>query len=149
MPLADDAGKGIDVLVVEDSRVQAAAVRLSLLQKEFVVRIAENGAEGLAMMKEQRPDVVISDVEMPEMNGYELCAAIKANPRLKDTPVILLTALGDPEDILKGLEVKADINYLTKPWDDELLYARVQQVLALDNARHRYDKVSAQNLSSR
>ena len=91
--------------------------------------IAENGAEGLAMMKEQRPDVVISDVEMPEMNGYELCAAIKANPRLKDTPVILLTALGDPEDILKGLEVKAD-NYLTKPWDDELLYARVQQVLA-------------------
>ena len=63
------------------------------------------------------------------MNGYELCAAIKANPRLKDTPVILLTALGDPEDILKGLEVKAD-NYLTKPWDDELLYARVQQVLA-------------------
>jgi CheY-like chemotaxis protein len=129
MPLADDAGKGIDVLVVEDSRVQAAAVRLSLLQKEFVVRIAENGAEGLAMMKEQRPDVVISDVEMPEMNGYELCAAIKANPRLKDTPVILLTALGDPEDILKGLEVKAD-NYLTKPWDDELLYARVQQVLA-------------------
>ena len=129
MPLADDAGKGIDVLVVEDSRVQAAAVRLSLLQKEFVVRIAENGAEGLAMMKEQRPDVVISDVEMPEMNGFELCAAIKANPRLKDTPVILLTALGDPEDILKGLEVKAD-NYLTKPWDDELLYARVQQVLA-------------------
>ena len=129
MPLADDAGKGIDVFVVEDSRVQAAAVRLSLLQKEFVVRIAENGAEGLAMMKEQRPDVVISDVEMPEMNGYELCAAIKANPRLKDTPVILLTALGDPEDILKGLEVKAD-NYLTKPWDDELLYARVQQVLA-------------------
>jgi CheY-like chemotaxis protein len=129
MPLADDAGKGIDVLVVEDSRVQAAAVRLSLLQKEFVVRIAENGAEGLAMMKEQRPDVVISDVEMPEMNGYELRAAIKANPRLKDTPVILLTALGDPEDILKGLEVKAD-NYLTKPWDDELLYARVQQVLA-------------------
>ena len=99
-------------------------------------------------MKEQRPDVVISDVEMPEMNGYELCAAIKANPRLKDTPLILLTALGDPEDILKGLEVKAD-NYLTKPWDDELLYARVQQVLALDNARHRYDKVSAQNLSSR
>ena len=129
MPLADDAGKGIDVFVVEDSRVQAAAVRLSLLQNEFVVRIAENGAEGLAMMKEQRPDVVISDVEMPEMNGYELCAAIKANPRLKDTPVILLTALGDPEDILKGLEVKAD-NYLTKPWDDELLYARVQQVLA-------------------
>jgi two-component system cell cycle response regulator len=129
MPLADDAGKGIDVLVVEDSRVQAAAVRLSLLQKEFVVRIAENGAEGLAMMKEQRPDVVVSDVEMPEMNGYELRAAIKANPRLKDTPVILLTALGDPEDILKGLEVKAD-NYLTKPWDDELLYARVQQVLA-------------------
>ena len=182
MPLADDAGRGIDVLVVEDSRVQATAVRLSLLQKEFGVRLAENGAEGLAMMKEQLPDLVISDVEMPEMDGYELCAAIKSDRRLKDTPVILLTALSDPEDIFRGLEVKAD-NYLTKPWDEELLFSRVQQVLAnrevaasrvtkrgvtvimgrrehnvdadrtqiinllmssLDNARHHYDKISAQ-----
>ncbi len=129
MPLADDAGRGIDVLVVEDSRVQATAVRLTLLQKEFSVRLAENGAEGLAMMKEQLPDLVISDVEMPEMDGYELCAAIKADRGLKDIPVILLTALSDPEDIFKGLEVKAD-NYLTKPWDEELLFSRVQQVLA-------------------
>ncbi len=182
MPLADDAGRGIDVLVVEDSRVQATAVRLSLVQKEFSVRLAENGAEGLAMMREKPPDLVISDVEMPEMDGYELCAAIKADRGLKDIPVILLTALSDPEDIFKGLEVKAD-NYLTKPWDEELLYSRVQQVLAnrevaasrvtkrgvtvimgrrehnvdadrtqiinllmssLDNARHRYGKVSAQ-----
>ena len=127
--LADNAGQGMDVLVVEDSPMQAMAVRLSLLKKEFSVRIAENGAEGIEMMRARKPTLVISDIEMPEMNGYELCAAIKGDRELRDVPVILLTALTEPDDIFKGLEVKAD-NYLTKPCDEELLYSRVQQVLA-------------------
>ena len=126
--LANNAGQGMDVLVVEDSAMQAMALRLSLLKKEFSVRIATNGIEAIEMMKVQKPTLVISDIEMPEMDGYTLCATIKADRTLRDVPVILLTALSEPDDILKGLEVKAD-NYLTKPWDEDLLYTRVQKIL--------------------
>jgi len=75
------------------------------------------------------PSLVISDIVMPEMDGYELCMHIRTDPRLEDLPVILLTALADPQDIVKGLQCGAD-NFLLKPWDEKSLLERIRHVLA-------------------
>ena len=78
--------------------------------------------------------MVISDIIMPEMDGYELCSKIKAHDDMKSIPVLLLTALSDPEDIIKGLECGAD-NFITKPYDRELLMSRIQYILVNQEIR--------------
>src|SRR5207247_7041135 len=83
----------------------------------------------LVALATHRPTLVITDINMPEMDGYELCRRIKDDPQLKELPVILLTSLSDPEDILKGLECGAD-NFIVKPYDEEFLLSRIQHVLA-------------------
>ena len=128
---------GVDVLIVEDSRVQAEALRISLGKKGYHVRCAADGSEALALVREQAPAVIISDIDMPQMDGYELCRVLKADPQLRRIPVILLTSLVAPEDIFRGLEVKAD-NYLTKPYDEDVLYSRIEHVLANRDLRSRH-----------
>jgi CheY-like chemotaxis protein len=125
----EEGAPAATVLVVEDSRVQAEALRLGLEKCGYRVRLADDGAAGLAEARAEAPDVVLSDIDMPEMDGYELCRAIKADTALRHVPVILLTAYAEPEDIFRGLEAHAD-SYLTKPCDEETLRARVDQVLA-------------------
>ena len=98
----------VRVLVVEDSATQAQKLQESLESNGFSVTTARNGAAGVAAVRASRPDLVISDIVMPDLDGYEMCREIKADPRLKDTPVILLTSLSDPEDVIKGLECGAD-----------------------------------------
>ena len=120
---------GAEVLVVEDSPTQAAQIEYLLQKREFRVTVAANGREGLAAARQRRPAVVISDVMMPEMDGYQLCRAVKDDPTLEDVPVILLTMLSDPEDIIRGLKAGADF-YLTKPYDEGHLLARVDYLLA-------------------
>jgi hypothetical protein len=78
--------------------------------------------------------MIISDIVMPEMDGYELCTALKSNEKLKDIPIILLTSLRDPLDIIKGLQAGAD-NFITKPYEDKYLLSRVQYLLANRNIR--------------
>ncbi|MEA3211652.1 MAG: phosphoserine phosphatase RsbU/P [Chthoniobacter sp.] len=117
------------VLIVEDSLTQALKLQHVLERHEYKVIAAANGREALAKLETQMPTLVITDINMPEMNGYELCERIKDNERLKDLPVILLTSLSDPKDILKGLECGAD-NFISKPYDDEFLLSRIQHVLA-------------------
>ena len=80
------------------------------------------------MIREQRPTLVISDIEMPLMTGYELCGAVKRDPELRTIPFILLSTLSDAQDIIKGLHCGAD-NYVTKPYDPEFLISRVASLL--------------------
>ena len=118
----------IDVLVVEDSPMQAQLLRRTLLKREYNVRLAANGALGLEAVQAQKPSLVISDVDMPEMDGYQLCQAIKTDRQLRGIPVILLTSLTDPDDILQGLHAKAD-NYVPKPYDEKVLFSRIDNLL--------------------
>ena len=117
-----------EILIIEDSLTQALKLESILERYDYQVAVARNGIEGLAYLKDQRPDLVISDIIMPEMNGYELCKHIKSSDRLKDIPVILLTALSDTEDVIKALECKAN-NFLTKPYDEEVLVSRINNTL--------------------
>ncbi|MBI4663263.1 MAG: response regulator [Verrucomicrobia bacterium] len=119
----------VEILIVEDSATQAEQLKLILEQHGYVLRHARDGKEALGLMRVRKPTLLISDVNMPEMDGYQLCRRIRADERLADLPVILLTALSDPEDVVRGLECGAD-NFLTKPYDENYLVSRIRYILS-------------------
>jgi len=118
----------IRILVVEDSPTQAENLKYFLEQQGYRVSVARNGEEALKMIGEIRPAIVISDILMPEMDGLLLCKNIKSDETLKNIPFILLTALSDPEDVLKGLECGAD-DFITKPFDEMILLNKIRHLL--------------------
>ena len=117
------------ILVVEDSRTQAARLQFLLQRHDYDVQVASNGSRALEMMSERTPDLVIADIVMPIMDGYELCRAIKDEPLFNEVGVVLLTSLWDASDIVKGLQSGADY-YLTKPYDEDYLIDTIQSALA-------------------
>lgn len=122
--LSEDATR---ILIVEDN----ADLRNFIgegLKNEFAIIEAANGSDGVKKAEEFIPDLVISDVMMPEMNGYQLCAAIKTNEKLNHIPVILLTAKAATEDKLEGLELGAD-DYLMKPFNSHELELRARNLI--------------------
>ena len=117
------------ILIVEDSPTQALRLQHVLERHDYEVCTAKNGKEALASLRTRLPTLIISDINMPEMDGYELCRRVKDDAAFKSVPLILLTSLSDPKDILKGLECGAD-NFIVKPYDEEFLLSRIQYVLA-------------------
>lgn len=117
----------VEILMVEDSLTQAQRLRHILEQQGFRVTHAANGRLALEAARLRRPTLVISDVVMPEMDGYELCRCIKDDPRLASIPVILVTTLSDPADVIRGLECRAD-NFILKPYEELHLVARVESI---------------------
>lgn len=105
--------------MVEDSSTQAEALRRILVNAGHQVISAHDGVEGLSLAIGSDPQVIVSDISMPRMDGFELCQEIRKNTQTQHIPVILLTALSDVWDIVRGLNAGAD-NYVTKP-DDALL----------------------------
>ncbi len=114
------------VLIVEDNPDVCAYIAEQL--EEFQVIKAENGALGVERAKEIVPDLIVSDVMMPEKSGYELCAELKSNLATNHIPIILLTAKGSMESKVKGLDIGAD-DYLTKPFNARELRARVKNLI--------------------
>jgi len=115
------------ILVVEDSRTQAEALRLLLEDNGYVVTLAPNGEAALDLVESGSFDLVVSDITMPGINGYEVCRRIKGQLGQRELPVLLLTALSDPMDIVQGLEAGAD-NYVTKPYEPSQLLARLNHM---------------------
>ncbi len=125
---------GIEILVVEDSPTQAMHLKYTLEQHDYHVIIAKDGKDALLQMKTRKPTIVISDIIMPEMDGYELCRQIRSDENLKYIPVILLTQLVDPRDVIRGLLSGAD-NFVTKPYSEQFLISRIQYILANQELR--------------
>jgi DNA-binding response OmpR family regulator len=119
----------MEILIVEDSPTQAELLKHLLEQHGYKVLAATNGKQALALLDKHTPALVISDIVMPEMDGYELCRQIKSLKSKQDIPVILLTSLSSAEDVLDGLECGAD-NFITKPYAEEYLIAHVEQIIA-------------------
>ncbi|MBI4195207.1 MAG: response regulator [Betaproteobacteria bacterium] len=117
-----------EVLVAEDSPTQARRLQHILEQQGYHVTVTANGREALEAARQRKPAIIISDVVMPEMDGYELCRRVKAEAGLGDVPVILVTTLSDPQDVIRGLESCAD-NFILKPYDEHYLLSRLQFVL--------------------
>ncbi len=121
------------LLVVEDSRTQAHEIRLILEAGGFAVEVAGDGEEGLALLRASAFDMVLTDVVMPRLSGFDLCRTVKADPHLRHTPIVLLTSLGDPADIMEGIACGAD-NFITKPYRPSQLLGRVRGLLASPTA---------------
>ncbi len=118
----------VEILVVEDSRTQAEKLSHLLTEHGFQVRVAANGKEALAAAQERRPTIIVSDIVMPEMDGYTLCKKIKSEAGLKDIPVILLTSLSRLPDVVKGIECGAD-NFVKKPYNEKSLLGCIEYLL--------------------
>jgi diguanylate cyclase (GGDEF)-like protein len=117
------------VLIVEDSRTQAAVLRHLLQQNGYEAVVATDGREALVLAHQRIPDLVVSDIVMPIMDGYATCQALKAEASLSDVPVMLLTSLSDTTDIVKGLQAGADY-YLTKPYDPPYLVSMIRSIIS-------------------
>ncbi|MFZ3049013.1 MAG: response regulator [Desulfatirhabdiaceae bacterium] len=127
--------KEIDkILIVEDSPTQAEQLKYLLEQQHYRVMAAANGDQAIALLDEHRPVLIITDIIMPKMNGFELCEKIKSDKRTADIPVILLTSLTSPEDVLEGLACGAD-SFITKPYSKDYLLSNIQQILANSGLR--------------
>jgi two-component system sensor histidine kinase/response regulator len=124
------------ILIVEDSPTQAEAVRSLLDDAGYDVSVARSGSDALHALRKEHVDLVISDVIMPGMSGFDLCRALRADPTLADTPFIILTSLAAPLDVMRGLECGAD-NYVTKPYEPEILLRRIARTLVSGGARLR------------
>ena len=127
------------ILIVEDSLVEAELLRRILAKAGYQVRQAREGREGLRALREEPCALVISDIQMPLMNGYELCREIKCDEELWNVPVILTSVLSEPEDIIMALNAGAD-SYLTKPYAEAGLLARIHSLLSTAISRSRLEE---------
>ncbi|MDO9126100.1 MAG: response regulator, partial [Parvibaculum sp.] len=118
------------VLIVDDVPANLKLLDAKLTAEYFDVFKASSGPEAIEAAKEQQPDIILLDVMMPGMDGFEVCRRLKAMPETEHIPVVMVTALDQPKDRVQGLEAGAD-DFLTKPLNDLALFARVRSLVRL------------------
>ena len=119
-------------LVVEDDRVLADLIAFTLRREEFQVFLAYDGQAALQQWREQQPNIILLDLNLPKLDGFSVCSRIRAED---DTPIIMLTVRHDEDDIVRGLELGAD-DYILKPFSPRQLVARIQSVLRRSGKAH-------------
>jgi two-component system cell cycle response regulator len=120
---------GLEILIVEDSPTQAMELEFLLKKNGYRTSVVGNGRQALAWLSRKMPAIVISDIIMPELDGFELCRAIRENQELKDIPVILASFLSDVADILRCVESGAS-DFIIKPYDRVQLISCIQEKLS-------------------
>lgn len=115
------------ILIIDDDS-DILDFLMDLLEGKISVSFASNGAQGIELAKLHKPDMILLDVMMPEMDGFEVCKRIKEDPEIKHIPIAFLTAQNDEKAITKGLELGA-IDYITKPFDPDIVAAKVENFL--------------------
>lgn len=128
IPVKPANAQASSLLIVEDN-VELRTFLIQTLSESYKTYEAGNGQEALDFIKEKQPDLILSDVMMPVMNGDKMCHILKNNIETSHIPIILLTALNDKDSIIKGLQTKAD-KYIIKPFDVDVLKANIANVLA-------------------
>ena len=113
-----------NILLVEDEKSIVTLIKYNLEKECFKVFCSETGEDALKIIKEKIPDLVILDWMLPDTSGIDICRQIKVDKKLKNIPVLILTAKGEPDDKIKGLEVGAD-DYVTKPFNPKELFQKI------------------------
>ncbi len=132
-------GRTARVLVVEDEADVAELIRYNVAKEGYDVVVARNGADGLRLARESRPDVILLDIMVPQLNGWELCRLLKRDPLTHEVPVIILTGRVEEADKVLGFEMGAD-DYVTKPFSPRELVARIRAVSRRGKAGDARDK---------
>jgi signal transduction histidine kinase len=140
------AAHSAKILIVDDSPTQAKLLEQVLEPQGYQVSVAKNGAEALTQILARRPDLVISDILMPEMDGFELCRQVRGAAHLADLPIILLTHLNDPADVLHSLEAGADY-FVSKPYNNKLLLSRISDTLKRERTSYGEERDGKLNLN--
>jgi len=117
-----------NILVIEDDYIVARTIERSLRGDEYRVMLASRGEKGVVIARQNPPDLVILDIIMPDMDGYQVCRAMRSDPILAETPILFLTAKVKPQDKIAGFNAGAD-DYLCKPFNVDELILRVQAIL--------------------
>jgi two-component system, cell cycle response regulator len=116
------------LLIIDDDAESLAIAEARLAQEQVEIRCATGGGEGLAMARSLKPDLILLDIDMPGMSGFEVCKALKSDPELCMIPVLFLSGSGGPESKVRGLDLGA-VDFVTKPFDTFELRARVRAAL--------------------
>jgi PAS domain S-box-containing protein len=132
--------RGSKVLVIDDVQMNAALLA-KILSPKYEVLSASNGATGVELARKEHPDMILLDILMPGMDGYEVCRQLKNNPQTHDIPIIFITSMQEDESELKGLEMGA-VDFITKPFNIPIVKRRVETHTSLKQAR---DRLAAMN----
>ncbi len=117
-----------EILIVDDEPNVVVPIQFLMEQQGYRVMIAERGEDALDLIYHYKPDLVILDIMLPGMDGYEVCEIVRLNPNYRDVKIIFLTAKGREVEIAKGLALGADV-YITKPYSNAELIAKVKELL--------------------
>jgi putative two-component system response regulator len=127
------------ILIVDDTEIGRQSLETVLLRQGYILAFASNGYEALARAAELQPDLILLDVMMPEMDGFEVCRRLRVNPILAEVPIVIITALDDQDSRLQGLESGAD-DFVSKPFNRAELRARVRTITRLNRYRKLRDE---------
>lgn len=140
----ENAGKDVPrILIVDDVEENRFILRDIITDMGYLPILTENGIQALKMIERYRPQLIISDVAMPEMDGYELCRRIKDNADTRDIPIVFISAFDDPSDVVRGFNIGGE-DYITKPFIPEVVKARVGVMLKLAEAKRSMLEVNRQ-----
>jgi signal transduction histidine kinase len=132
------------ILIVDDKKENLQVLGSILIKEKYQISVAKNGLEALQIVNRVKPDIILLDIMMPELDGFETCKRLKESEETKDIPIIFLTAKIEMEDIVRGFELGA-VDYITKPFNSKELLVRVNTHLELKHA-HEHIKKSEQLL---
>lgn len=116
------------ILIVEDDENIQQLVGYNLAKAGFNVLYADNGEQALASVKRELPDLMVLDIMLPSLNGFEVCKILRKDPQTRTLPIIMLTAKGEENDVTAGLDLGAD-DYITKPFSPKILVSRIKSIL--------------------
>lgn len=138
-PTKETSIAGSDILIVDDNAQNAELLEAYLESLDCSIRLASDGIEALAKVAEKSPDIILLDIMMPRMSGFEVCRRIKENPETRDIPVVMVTALNELGDVERGVDSGAD-DFLSKPVTKLELVTRVKSLLRVRHLKSELER---------
>jgi len=130
----DDLNRKTTILIIEDDPISSKLLESTLKKENYLIFTAQKGQDGLSIAKEVIPDIILLDIMLPDINGFEVCRKLRVDNKLENVAIIIITSLHDKESHREGIEVGAD-DFLTKPFDNEELKLRVKAIAKLNRFR--------------